>query len=198
MPFGFDDPAQLHLYWVNQFLDVSEEPEGDVVAQVLRLRPIEWLVEALHSEDDVVRSRATQMLWQLWMAEKGELAYDELLYGVDLMEDERWDDAMACFSGLIEHLPDFAEAYNKRATVHYLLGRYAASVRDALVVIRLNPYHFGAWHGLGLCYIRLRQYDKAIAALRRARSIQPYAEANARLLAYCQAQLAQHTGTPRE
>jgi tetratricopeptide (TPR) repeat protein len=186
---GFDDPALHRLYWVNQYLDVTEEPDTSVIEAIVSLRPVEELVDALTMENAVVRSRATQMLWHLWMSAAGDLAYDELVYGMDLMEDEHWDEAIETFDQLIENLPGFAEAYNKRATVYYMQGHYEASVRDALTTVRLNPYHFGAWHGLGLCYIALQQWRKAIAALKRAQRLQPFAEENARLLAYCQARL---------
>jgi len=126
------------------------------------------------------------MLWHLWLCAEGDLAYDELLYGTDLMEDKRWDEALACFNKLIENLPNFAEAYNKRATCHYLMGNYEEAVRDARKAVTLNPNHFGAWNGLGLCYIALQEWDKALVALRRAKRLQPFAEENIRLMAYCQ------------
>ena len=104
---GFDDPGSHRLYWVNQFLDVDEEPDTALVATIVGLRPVEELVDALRSDDGMVRSRATQMLWHLWLCAGGDLAYDELVYGMDLMEDEHWDDAVACFAKLILNLPYF-------------------------------------------------------------------------------------------
>lgn len=182
---GFDDPGTYRLYWVNQFLDASEEPDTTLISLIVAIRPVEELVEALQSEDAGIRARATQMLWHLWLTAEGDLAYDELLYGMDLMEDEHFEEALACFDKLIENLPHFAEAYNKRATCFYLMGDYERALRDALRTVHLNPYHFGAWNGLGLCYIALEEWEKAVASLRRAQRLQPFAEENARLIAYC-------------
>jgi tetratricopeptide (TPR) repeat protein len=194
---GFDDPGAHRLYWVNQFLDVEEEPDTALVAMIVELRPVEELVDALQSDDAMIRARATQMLWHLWLYAEGDLAYDELLYGMDLMEDEHWDDAIACFDKLIENLPNFAEAYNKRATCYYLMGEYECSIRDALTTVKLNPYHFGAWNGLGSCYIALQEWDRALVSLRRAQRLQPYAEENVRLMAYCRERLKAAAKGPR-
>lgn len=182
---GFDDPTSHRSYWVNLYLDGDDEPDAALVALIVELRPIEQLVEALRSDELTVRLSATQMLWHLWLCAEGDLAYDEIMYGVDLMEDERWEEAIACFDKLVENLPDFAEAYNRRATCHYLTGDYESAVRDALTTVRLNPYHFAAWSGLGSCYIALQEWDKAIASLRRARRLQPYVDENARMIAFC-------------
>jgi hypothetical protein len=48
------------------------------------------------------------------------------------------------------------QGYNKRATVLYLLGRFQESVEECRTVLSLNPYHFGAASGMGLCYMQVR------------------------------------------
>lgn len=182
---SFDDPAARRRFWVNLFLDVAEEPDEEVVQAIRDTRPIDELLDALRADDPVVRTRTTQMLWALWMGEAGQLAQHELTRGMRLLEQARSDDAVECFTRLIESAPTFAEAYNKRATAYFLREEYAAAVADCLSALALNSRHFGAWHGLGLCYMRLGDFARACTAFRSALRIQPLAEENARLLAYC-------------
>jgi len=67
--------------------------------------------------------------------------------------------------------------------------RYAESLADCAVVVQLEPDHFGAWHGIGLCHMALYRYDKAITAFQRALEIQPFANANVELLRTCASKL---------
>ena len=91
---------------------------------------------------------------------------------------------------LLEDQPDFAEAWNRRAVLYYLLGEYRKSIDDCLEVLELNPIHFGALHGLGLCYVALGEYRSAIQTFRKALEIQPYALVNQKLILECTAQLS--------
>lgn len=58
------------------------------------------------------------------------------------------------------------------------------------IVVKLNPFHFGALHSMGLCYVALEQYSAAIEAFRKALEIQPYALENQRLILECIAHLS--------
>jgi Flp pilus assembly protein TadD len=193
---AFDDPAARRRFWVNLFLDVTEEPDDEVVESIRATRPIDELLDALKADDPIVRTRTTQMLWALWMGEAGQLAQHELARGMRLLEQGDWDPAVDCFTRLIESAPTFSEARNKRATAHFLQGNYAEAVTDCRAALELNPRHFGAWHGLGLCYIRLGDFSRACTAFRSALSIQPLAEENTRLLAYCRGRCDGATKVP--
>ena len=190
---AFDDPAARRRFWVNLFLDVTEEPDEEVVESIRATRPIDELLDALKADDPIVRTRTTQMLWALWMGEAGQLAQHELARGMRLLEQSDFEPAIECFSRLIESAPTFSEAHNKRATAYFLQGAYAEAVTDCRAALELNPRHFGAWHGLGLCYIRLGDFARACVAFRSALNIQPLAEENSRLLAYCR---GRRDGTP--
>jgi tetratricopeptide (TPR) repeat protein len=81
--------------------------------------------------------------------------------------------AMKVFGQLVETKPTFAEGWNKRATVLYLLGRYRESVADITKVLALEPRHFGALSGLALCDEQLGKNADALQALRRTAAIYP-------------------------
>ncbi len=74
--------------------------------------------------------------------------------------------------------------------IYYTLREYEKSRDDCLEVLKLNPIHFGALHGLGLCYAALGNYSAAIQSFRKALEIQPYALVNQKLLLECTARLS--------
>ncbi len=143
------------------------------------------LLGQLRSTDPEVREHATNRLWQLWFGAAGPEAEQRLLYGERLMEAKSYAEAEAAFTDLIRDFPNFAEGWNRRATLRYLRHQFEASLADCREVVRLEPDHFGAWHGTGLDLMALHRYAEAATAFRRALEVQPFAEANQQLLAAC-------------
>eukprot|EP00775_Hariotina_reticulata_P014287 gene14287-14_t len=85
----------------------------------------------------------------------------------------RYRSALDVFEQAARLAPSFAEAHNKKATVLYLLREYKESIDVCKLVLELNPYHFGAASGMGMCYIGLEDYDAALSAFESALSINP-------------------------
>ncbi len=69
--------------------------------------------------------------------------------------------------------PNWAEGYNKRATTYYLMQEFEKSIEDCDKTIGLNPFHFGALSGAGLCYLGLRDLRKALEYFERAVAVNP-------------------------
>lgn len=143
------------------------------------------LYRQLASPDPHLREQATARLWQLYYGAAGSEAEIRLLQAEQAVESGMYDIAEDWLNDLIVDFPNFAEAWNRRATLHYLVKNHIASLADCEVVTRLEPNHFGAWHGMGLNYLELKRYDSAARAFRRALEIQPFAETNQTLLAQC-------------
>ena len=76
-------------------------------------------------------------------------------------------------SDVIKLDPEWAEAWNKRATVLYLMGDYQASQNDIDKVLILEKRHFGALAGQGLVNIKLENFEKAIESYKKAQEIYP-------------------------
>ena len=148
------------------------------------------LLEDLKSADESVRERATQALWRIWFEQKGMLGLELIRRAQKLLETDHSAEAEATLTALVHSQPDFAEAWNRRAVLYYTQGHYHQAIADCETAIRLNPVHFGALHGLGLCYAALGYYPAAIEAFRRAIAIQPFAVANQRLLLECTLRLS--------
>ena len=83
-----------------------------------------------------------------------------------------------------------AEAWNRRAVLYYLQGRYRQSLSDCQQVVELNPIHFGAIHGMGLCHAALGEYLPAIQAFRHALEVQPHALVNQKMILECTTRLS--------
>jgi tetratricopeptide (TPR) repeat protein len=92
---------------------------------------------------------------------------------------ERRDYAVAeqLLTALIELAPEWAEAWNKRATVRYLAADFAGAVADCRETLARTPHHFGALAGQGLCHMALQQYSPAALMFRRALEVHPHLEA---------------------
>ncbi|MBF2049197.1 MAG: tetratricopeptide repeat protein [Leptolyngbya sp. IPPAS B-1204] len=151
---------------------------------------INLLLADLKSDDETVREEATRELWRIWFHQKGVYGLEQLEQSQALLQAGRIDEAEAILNDLIQAQPDFAEAWNRRAVLYYLQGRYRSSLADCQQVVALNSIHFGALHGMGLCYAALGEYATAIQAFRRALEIQPHALANQRMILECTARLS--------
>ncbi|UBF26762.1 tetratricopeptide repeat protein [Kovacikia minuta CCNUW1] len=147
------------------------------------------LLKDLKSSDESVRESATQELWRIWFEQKGILGLEVIRRAQLLLEAGEFLDAEETLTVLIQGQPDFAEAWNRRAVLYYTQGRYRKAIADCEMAIRLNPIHFGALHGLGLCHAALGNFKEAIHCFHRALEIQPYSTANQRLILECTARL---------
>jgi tetratricopeptide (TPR) repeat protein len=151
---------------------------------------INSLLEDLKSPDMTVREQATKKLWRIWFQQKGIYGLERIDQSQKLLDAGEIAEAEAILTDLIKEQPDFAEAWNRRAFLYYSMGEYQASLADCQMVIQINPVHFGALHGMGLCYAALGKYTQAITAFKRALDIQPYSLVNQKLILECTLRLS--------
>jgi len=131
------------------------------------------LAAALRDDDPMVRKLAERSMWEVW-SRSGDAAVDRLLAsGIEQMSAREGELAVQTFTEVIRRRPDFAEGWNKRATVYYLMGEYQKSLADCDEVMKRNPYHFGALSGYGMIYLQLDQPAKALDYFQRALKVNP-------------------------
>ena len=150
--------ALAHLGWSRQ-----EDPR------------LEVLFGELHAASDPAEIAVIETtIWQVW-GESGKPTVD-LFYqrGVRAMSVRKLDEALEFFDQIVELDPDFAEGWNKRATIYFLMGDYEASIADVERTLALEPRHFGALSGLGMIYLRLDDPAGALAAFRDAIEVHPH------------------------
>ena len=113
-------------------------------------------------------------IWDLWTTHPSKSNLTKLLAdGSSKMMDNKLDAAYDKFTEVIELDPNWAEAWNKRATVLYLMGKYELSQSDIDKVLMIEKRHFGALTGQGLVQIALQNYQKAIDSYIEAHKVHP-------------------------
>jgi tetratricopeptide (TPR) repeat protein len=127
----------------------------------------------LADDSPVVRELAEKGMWVLW-SRSGDDAIDALMErGAEEVQARQFELAVATYSEVIRRKPTFAEGWNKRATVLFLMGDYQKSLADCDQVMKRNPRHFGALAGYGQIYFQQKQYAKAIEYWQRALKTNP-------------------------
>jgi Tfp pilus assembly protein PilF len=134
-------------------------------------------VRALRGDDAAAARRAEAALWQMWSTSGVPDVDRSLQRGIEAMERGDLIAAEALFTDVIRRAPDFAEGWNKRATVRYLAGNHAAAIADCEETLARKPHHFGALSGQGLCHMALGQPREAAALFRRTLAVHPHLEA---------------------
>lgn len=131
------------------------------------------LHRALRDDDEMVRAMAEQALWLIWSRTDDARINQLFADGLDLMNSGQLKQAIDVFSKIIAARPEFAEGWNKRATLHYLTGDLQRSLADCDEVLKRNPQHFGALSGYGQIYVQMGQLDQALEYFRRALEVNP-------------------------
>ena len=149
----------------------------ELLARLGEMPAMPALVQALRDEDVQVRVAVQNTMWAIWLR-SGDDEIDALMVeGVRRLEAEQYGEAIEIFSQMIARAPKFAEAYNKRATVYYLMQEFEKSIMDIHRTLELNPVHFGALSGMGLCYLGLDEPRKALEWFERAVAVNPNLDA---------------------
>ena len=144
----------------SQLKNSENLPSAQIVEKKIRKT---WLI---HPSDDRRGFRLTELLIQ----------------GSRLMNMGELNKAYKLFTQIIATEPDWSEAWNKRATVLYLMNRYQSSLDDIKITLILEPRHFGALSGQALNYIELEQYEKAIQSYKAAQKIYPALDAAKKMI----------------
>ena len=166
--------------------DTATRAEGVVwIANRGTMADAPLLHERLRDESALVRNFAEQGLWLLW-TRSGDAAIDALMAkATEAMQAARYEEAVEILDQVVKRKPEFAEGWNRRATVHYLAGELQKSIADCDQVLKRNPGHFGALSGLGQIYLQLEDEESALKWFRRALEVNPNmvgVEMNVRML----------------
>lgn len=132
------------------------------------------LFDALHEAGSPEEAAPVeQAIWQIWLMSGNGAVDAHMLRGIRAMGARDYAAARSEFDAVIAAQPDFAEGWNKRATVGFLLGELDASVEDIAHTLELEPRHFGALSGLGLIHLQLGREREALKAFEAALEIHP-------------------------
>ena len=128
----------------------------------------------LKKNDPTLSKNIELKIWDLWSTHPTDDKLTSILNeGSRLMQDKNLFKAISVFTEVIEMDPTWAEAWNKRATVYYMIGEFEKSQNDIDKVLNLEKRHFGALAGQGLVNIQLKNYEKAILSYQMVEKIYP-------------------------
>jgi tetratricopeptide (TPR) repeat protein len=133
---------------------------------------------------------AENSIWRLWL-ESGSDTIDVLMtWAMKAMEAKDYATALDFLDRVVIMKPDFAEGWNKRATVYFLMDDYSKSIADIGKTLALEPRHFGALSGLGMIMRELGEDKRAIEAYQKALAVDPNLEGVQKALDELQAKAA--------
>ena len=127
----------------------------------------------LHDKEPALRNVALGPVWQMW-GRTGDKEIDTL-YGDGTAEMKEGNvlEAIRIFSDIITKRPAFAEAWNKRATLYFMVGQFELSMQDCEEVLKRVPKHFGALSGYAQMLAERDQPEKALELMQRAVAVNP-------------------------
>lgn len=112
-------------------------------------------------------------IWAIWIDSGREDVNALMTKGIEAMGVRDLSMALDIFDQIVEMAPEFAEGWNKRATVHYLKNNLSESVQDIQRTLDLEPRHFGALSGMGLIFMRIGDEAGALQAYQEVVKIHP-------------------------
>ena len=145
----------------NELNNLFKQLKNSGATEAIEIENQIWKIWSIHPSSDRRGYRLTELLAQ----------------GSFLMANKELNKAYEIFSQIILVDPNWSEAWNKRATVLYLLGRYQQSQKDIDEVLKLEKRHFGALSGQGLVQTELKNYEKAINSYKKVQRIYPSMQA---------------------
>ena len=136
---------------------------------------LDALFARLGAAAEAAAARALErQIWELWLGTGNPISDSFVALGLEALAAEDYENALKVFDEVLKMVPDYAEGYNKRATIQYLLGNLDESAAEIEETLKREPRHFGALSGLGLVNLARGREAEALAAFERALAIHPH------------------------
>ena len=133
------------------------------------------LFQQLQEAENAERVPALEAeIWRLWLQSGNKQVDGRLQLGMQAMKSGALGLAQNAFDDVVKLAPQFAEGWNKRATLFYIRGDLARSIADCAQVLALEPRHFGALSGLGLIHAAMGEDRQALDWFEQALAVNPH------------------------
>ncbi len=116
----------------------------------------------LKADSDNSINKIVLNIWEIWHETNDPKIEADFFRGMESMNSGDLLMSVVFFTRVIEKNPTFAEGWNKRATVYYMMGKFDKSMNDISQTLKLEPRHFGAMDGMGLIFIEIKKFEKAL------------------------------------
>src|SRR3989442_1433766 len=164
----------------------SESQRLRAASMLVQLGGQKQLIQALQVNEPAPREVAKKALEYLWFNAAGPDAFRLVQAAYRAAEQDDLNNALALLDGVVRKYPDFAEGWNQRASVFWRMGDYEKSIADSRRALALNPNHYGAWQGLGVCQLKLGDVAEACRCLRAAQKLLPHDAPTGKALKDCE------------
>jgi len=175
-PAAFPEPPKSRAEALTALKNADTATRAEAVVWIANrgsMADAPLLHERLRDESAFVRGFAEQGLWLLW-TRSGDAGIDaQMAKATEAMQAGQYPEAVTVLTDVIKRKPEFAEGWNRRATVYYLAGELQKSIADCNEVLKRNPGHFGALSGMGQIYLQLDDEESALKWFRRALEVNP-------------------------
>jgi tetratricopeptide (TPR) repeat protein len=127
---------------------------------------------AVPAQPDEIRT-VEDRIWDIWMHHAHRAAAETLDRATRDIAAKRYDIAETRLTALLRAAPDYAEAWHKRATLYYILGRDEECLSDIARTLELEPRHFVAMLHFGEIMLGIGAPGEARFAFFAALSLHP-------------------------
>jgi tetratricopeptide (TPR) repeat protein len=149
--------------------DLPRPQRGD------RVRNLDFLFEALKAAPDADTAKQVEnRIWALWIASGSDTANLLMTRAKAATDAKDYELAIKLLDSIVEIKPDYVEAWNQRATIHYMRKEFGQAMEDIRQVLIREPRHFGAISGLGMILHEFGDDKRALDAFRKALEIHPH------------------------
>mgnify|MGYP001236772117 CR=1 FL=1 len=167
----------IYILILNLILILDVNSKNHNLTQVTELKKLFDDLSKINNiqDGDILEKK----IWAVWNKHPNKnILSEKLEFGTKLMYKGQYEYALKIFTNIIETDPEWSEAWNKRATLLFLMKDYQKSLDDITKVLDLEPRHFGALSGRAQIYIDLELYQKALKDLKDAKKIHPVIRGN--------------------
>lgn len=137
-------------------------------------RHLQLMEQVANAKDETMARELNNQLWEIWATAPDEMAQEILQRGMERRAAHDFASAVDDFDALVEYCPNYAEGYNQRAFVNFILGDYETSLTDLERALAITPDHIGALTGRALALMQLGRNDEGQAVLREALKLNPW------------------------
>ena len=156
----------LIILCISSFFSFAQSSQENILNNLFRQ------LEKVHNSKSA--ALLEEKIWSIWNEHptNNELT-ERLEFGTELMQYGDYDYALRVFDNIIVTDPKWSEAWNKRATLYFLMSQFTNSLDDIDKVLNIEPRHFGALSGQARIFIKLQKYENAIKSIEEALKFYP-------------------------
>ncbi|QOF69747.1 hypothetical protein IG197_18040 [Aminobacter sp. SR38] len=154
-------------------LQAFAQTSGDTVVAKADTQLDSLFSDLKRERNEKAAERLANRIWEAWYR-SGSASVDlMMLWAQQALEAKKFDVALDFLDQVVTLQPQYAEGWNRRATVHFMMGNFRKSMTDIERTLELEPRHFGALSGMAQIMAATNHNELALQAWQRVLVIYP-------------------------